>query len=104
MPFPWTRRVSCAHLGALEKYLRDSGAAVQLEGESWWEKPTGGWVAFECYLAPSLRDRFKLPEFVRYEKYDGKVAGNEAGFFCTRCESGVMGVHPTHAAGLKSFS
>jgi hypothetical protein len=100
----WTHTVSCAHLAALEAYLRNEGVPVQSEGGSWWSRQSGGWVAFACGLAPSLRDRFRLPEFVGYETYDGKAAGQEAGFRCMRCESGVMGVHPAYAAGLQSFS
>jgi hypothetical protein len=100
----WAHTVSCAHLAALEAFLRGEGVAVQSEGGSWWSLQSGGWVAFECYLAPSLRDRFRLAEFVRYETFDGKAAGQEAGFCCPRCESGVVGAHLRYAAGLRSFS
>jgi hypothetical protein len=100
----WAHAVSCAHLAALEAFLRGEGIPVQSEGGSWWSRQSGGWIAFECYLSPSLRDRFRLPEFVAYEASDGKAAGQEAGFRCARCESGVMGVHPAYAAGLRRVS
>ena len=95
---------ACRHLASLESFLRSQGVAVEAEGASWWSRCSGGWVYFACSLAPSLHARFHLPDFVRYSEYDGRTAGQEAGFACSRCESGVVGVHPSYAAGLPRFS
>lgn len=96
--------IACRHLAALESFLRSQGVGVEAEGESWWSDQRGRWVYFACSLAPSLHARFHLPDFVRYDEYDGRAAGHEAGFACSHCESGVVGVHPSYAAGLPRFS
>ena len=88
--------LTCEHLRALEKDLRDAGIATQAEGCSWWGPSKGNWVFFNAFLdGDALRRHYRLPDFVTYNAYDGKVAGEEAGFECLRCESAIKGVlHP----------
>ena len=62
------------------------------------------WMYFRCFLEEGeLRLRLHLPESVRYSEYDGRAAGQEAGFVCSECESAVMGVHRNYAGGVKVF-
>jgi len=95
---------TCSHLQALEQALRDSSIPIQYEGKSWWGRSRGTWLYFQCFLDDaSLRRRFGLPEFVSYSEYDGHVAGQEAGFVCSSCESAIMGVHRDYAQNLSVF-
>ena len=96
---------TCSHLQALEQELREASIPLQYEGKSWWKSSLGMWLYFHCFLdEASLRRRFKLPEFVSYSEYDGHVAGQEAGFVCSNCESAIMGVHRDYAQDVKLFS
>jgi len=90
----------CEHLNKFELDLRIQGITTQHDGRSWWKpKEPGHWVYFNCFLEPvSLRERFKLPKFVEYASYDGRAAGQEAGFICSKCHSAVMGVHENYAS------
>jgi hypothetical protein len=89
--------VTCDHLRPLEQDLRAQPFRVQYEGRSWWGASNGAWVYFGCCLEPErVRAAYALPQFVEYSEYDGKVAGQEAGFTCTRCQSAVMGAHPLY--------
>jgi hypothetical protein len=96
--------LTCSHLRPLERELRDAGCPVEYEGQSWWGPSRGAWVYFRCFLEEgALRRRFRLPDSVGYSEYDGRVAGQEAGFVCSGCESAVMGVHQNYAAGVEVF-
>ncbi len=89
--------VTCDHLRILERDLRARGFGIQYQGKSWWGDSRGVWVYFDCCLdADGIRASYGLPPFVEYSEYDGKVAGQEAGFECPRCQSAVMGVHPLY--------
>jgi hypothetical protein len=90
--------ITCSHLQPLERELREIGTPIEHEGQSWWGTSRGMWIYFRCFLEEgALRRRFNLPESVRYSEYDGGVAGQEAGFVCSECESAVVGVHRRYA-------
>lgn len=100
----WDRLLTCPHLQALERDLRTSGVRVELERKDWNEKGTGFWVFFRSGIdRDATRARFTLPDFVEWHEWDGRVGGHEAGFHCTQCRSGVMGVHPNYADGYPCF-
>ena len=97
--------VTCEHLRDLERDLRARRFPIQYEGHSWWGESRGAWVYFSCYLeAAVIRAAYKLPGFVQYSEYDGRVGGQEAGFECTRCQSAVMGAHPSYRAEYPPFA
>jgi hypothetical protein len=99
-------RMVCEHLKALDQELQSRGISAHRYERSWWNPtaPSGEWFFFDCYLDPeSLRKRLGLPPFVEYSEYDGRVAGQEAGFFCCRCNSAIMGHHLYYAAGKEVF-
>jgi hypothetical protein len=95
--------LTCPHLQALERDLRSSGVRIALEDKDWDNSAAGFWVYFGARIEPvATRAQFNLPEFVEYYEWNGRVAGQEAGFTCTRCHSAVMGVHPAAAEGIQS--
>ena len=97
--------ITCPYLQPLERELREAGCSVEYEGRSWWEASSRGmWVYFRCFLdEAALRRRLNLPESISYSEYDGRVAGQEAGFICRECESAVMGGHSRYAEGVPVF-
>jgi hypothetical protein len=101
----WDRLLACRHLQALERELRASGVAIELETKDWSKGDAAGfWLYFRARIDPdATRRQFHLPEGIEYDEWDGRVAGSEAGFHCTSCNSGVMGVHPAAAAGYPTF-
>lgn len=100
----WDRLLTCAHLNALERDLRTSGVRIELETKDWNDKGAGFWVYFRAGIErDATRARFVFPAFVEWHEWDGRVGGQEAGFSCTRCKSGVMGMHPNYWDGLPRF-
>ncbi|MEX1191561.1 MAG: hypothetical protein WEA99_06270 [Brumimicrobium sp.] len=58
----------------------------------------GEWVYYDCYFdEKSIRERFKLPQHVKYYVYDGRVAGQESGFIDEQTNDAVLGCHPYYA-------
>ena len=55
------------------------------------------WVYFDCYFdEAAVRRQFGFGAEVRYVAYDGRVAGQEAGFYDPDTGFGVMGHHPDY--------
>lgn len=100
----WNQLLTCEHLQPLERELRASGVRIERETRDWDDAWSGFWVYFRARIDPgATRAQFRLPDFVAYHEWDGRVAGNEAGFRCTRCVTGVMGVHAGAAEGHPVF-
>jgi len=58
----------------------------------------GLWTPADCtFDATPLRARLGLPDFIRFEEYDGRVAGSDATFYCPECRRALMGLHPRYA-------
>ena len=55
------------------------------------------WVYFDCFFnEAAVRQQFGLGPETTYEAYDGRAAGQEAGFYDPRTGFGVMGHHPDY--------
>lgn len=55
------------------------------------------WLYFDCFFAEAaVRRHFGLGPEIRYVAYDGRAAGQEAGFYDPRTGFGLMGHHPTY--------
>jgi len=55
------------------------------------------WIYFDCYFhEAAVRQRFGLGPDVTYTAYDGRVAGQEAGFYDPSTGFGLMGHHPDY--------
>lgn len=86
-----TNLTTCEHLQALEEAIASSGIAIAAKGD-WWGSGSSRNIYFNCVLDSSaIREQFKLPEFVEWYEYDGRVAGQEAGFHCKKCNSLLVG-------------
>ena len=87
----------CEHLEPLERSW--NGAACG--SVSRCPAPTdrsGGSGRVDCtFDAAPLRARLGLPDFIRFQEYDGRVAGSDATFYCPRCRRAIMGRHPAYA-------
>lgn len=93
--------IMCKFLQSLEGGLQSAGYKETYRGQAW-----GGaneWVYFDCVLnSETLREQHQLPDFIKYQEFEGTHAGNEAGFYCEKCLMGVMGLHPNHSGGVVS--
>ena len=58
----------------------------------------GLWSEVDCvFEAASLRVRLGLPDFIKFEEYNGRVAGSDATFYCPQCKRAIMGRHHRYA-------
>ena len=89
---------TCAHLAPLEAELERRGVRIGEPIPSPYGPEWGLWSEVDCtFDVASLRARLGLPDFIRFEEYDGRVAGSDATFYCPRCHRALMGRHPTYA-------
>ena len=89
---------TCAHLEPLEQELDRAGAVLGAPMPSPYGSEWGLWSEVDCvFEADSLRARLGLPDFIKFEEYDGRVAGSDATFYCPRCKRAIMGRHRRYA-------
>ena len=89
--------ISCEHLQELEAAIQQDGIAIVQTGD-WWNKGSDRNIYFMCYLDQTeILRRFQFPDFVKYREWSGRTAGHEAGFYCKKCQSSVVGNHPRYA-------
>ncbi len=90
--------VTCAHLEPLELELGKLGVQLGEPTPSPYGPEWGLWSSVDCtFDARALRARLGLADFIRFEEYDGRVAGSDATFYCPRCRRAIMGRHPGYA-------
>jgi hypothetical protein len=89
---------TCPHLEPLELELARHKIPLG-EGVTGPYGPQWGlWSPCDCVFdEPALRARLVLARCVRYEEYDGRVAGSDASFYCTECKRAIMGCHPRYS-------
>jgi hypothetical protein len=93
-PMPRT----CPHLEPLEKELERAGVTLGAPVPSPYGPDWGLWSEVDCvFEAASLRVRLGLPDFIKFEEYDGRVAGSDATFYCPQCKRAIMGRHHRYA-------
>jgi hypothetical protein len=89
---------TCPHLEPLEHELAAKGIALGDGQPSPYGPEWGLWCWCDCtFDGPALRQRLGLADCVRYDEYDGRVAGSDATFYCQQCKRAIMGVHPNYA-------
>jgi len=89
---------TCEHLEPLEAELERRGVRLGDPVPSPYGPEWGLWSEVNCtFDAGPLRARLGLPDFIRFEEYDGRVAGSDATFYCPRCHRAIMGRHPAYA-------
>jgi len=82
----------CPHLKPLENALAAAGMEETARGQLWSQAEE--FVYFHCRIdQDGARERFNLDPCVEWSEHRGTHEGSEAGFFCTRCRTGVMGLH-----------
>ncbi|MFD1874899.1 hypothetical protein [Hymenobacter bucti] len=55
------------------------------------------WLYFDCFFREAaVRQQFGLGGEVMYVAYDGRAAGQEAGFYDPSTGFGIMGYHPDY--------
>jgi hypothetical protein len=93
----------CEHLVPLEQALLAAGMRETFRGRAWSDN-CREWVYFACVLnRAALRERLALPDCVQEHEHRGTHDGQEAGFVCTACHDGIMGLHPACAGGATIF-
>ncbi|GAB4422170.1 MAG: hypothetical protein OHK0039_37990 [Bacteroidia bacterium] len=89
----------CEHLTALDDELKAKGIRETFWGQP-WSANCREWVYYDCVLAlEALRQRHRLPDFVKVHINDDDKSGLEAGFYCEVCKDAVMGQHPRVGGG-----
>jgi hypothetical protein len=87
----------CEHLRPIEEAIVAAGVQFGPILSPYGENRTTWFMCDATFDEPSLRTRLALPEFVTYSEYDGRVAGSDATFACTRCDHAILGCHPNYA-------
>jgi len=91
--------MTCEHLRQLEAEILAAGLRETFRGKAWSEN-CREWVYFDCYFdRESIRKRMALTDCVVDHEHLGTHSGQEAGFACTRCRDGIMGVHKAYIIG-----
>jgi hypothetical protein len=94
----------CTHLWILEAELAGAGIRETFRGQA-WSSNCREWVYFDYVLdRQSIRARLQFEACVEDHEHLGTHDGQEAGFVCTACHDGVMGVHPHHGGQARVFS
>lgn len=76
-------------------HLRRVGFAPTYRGDPYGQGLD--WLYFDCFFdEEAVRRQFSLGPEVAYVAHDGRVAGQEAGFYEPDTGFGVMGHHPDH--------
>jgi hypothetical protein len=89
---------TCVHLEPLEAELERRGVALGEPMPSPYGPDWGIWTPVDCvFEAGPLRTRLALPDFIKFEEYDGRVAGSDATFYCPKCQRAIMGRHRRYA-------
>lgn len=84
----------CPCLTPLDHALKAHGFKEDFRGAP-WSKNCREWVYYDVLLdKPAVRAFFSLPGTITDHDHCGTHDGAESGFFCTRHNDGVMGVHP----------
>jgi len=106
IPIPdYTRMKSniCEHLKPLENDLISKSMELTFRGKPWGDN-CKEWVYFNCYLdRRAIEKKYNFPAFITYHEYDGRVAGQEAGFVCKKCHDAVMGIHKSYSKNKLIF-
>lgn len=98
-----TKAMICQHLRQLEEAIIASGIAETYRGQAWTTN-CREWVYFDCHLdEEKVRQQFDLPACVVAHVNDDSKSGREAGFVCTECYDGIMGLHRGDAVGKRWF-
>ena len=93
----------CVHLAALEAELLAADVPLTFRGRPWTSN-CREWAYFDCWLdRPALRARLKLAACVVDHEHLGTHSGQEAGFVCSECHDGIMGVHEYYRQGRAEF-
>jgi hypothetical protein len=93
----------CAHLLAVDDYLRGQGVRVAAVCTP-WSRNCRTWVIYDSVVldAAGLRQKFDLPDFVIVHSHRGTHEGSEHGLVCSRCWDALIGLHPAEArAGVR---
>jgi hypothetical protein len=89
---------TCAHLERLELEIERKGGTLGEPMPSPYGPDWGLWAEVDCvFEAGPLRARLGLPDFIKFEEYDGRVAGSDATFYCPMCKRAIMGRHRRYA-------
>ena len=82
-------------LQGLAAHLRRRGFAPTYRGDPYGQGLD--WMYFDCFFdEAAVRQHFGLGPEIAYVAYDGRVAGQEAGFYDPGTGFGVMGHHPDY--------
>ena len=88
----------CEHLRPLAGALAAAGIALGPIVSPYVENGSLWFMCGATFDESALRARLSLPDFVRYAEYDGRVAGSDSTFMCTRCDHVILGQHPQYAS------
>jgi hypothetical protein len=87
----------CEHLRSLVEAIRASRIVFGPIVSPYANDATTWFTCGATFDEPSLRTRLSLADCVTYTEYDGRAAGSEATFACTRCNQAILGLHPLYA-------
>jgi hypothetical protein len=89
--------MTCKHLRQIEQAIQARWIRETSRGQA-WSRNCREWVYFDCYIdTAAVRRSFKLASCVIEHKHHGTHDGSERGFYCKKCDDGVMGCYEPHA-------
>lgn len=89
----------CEHLAQLDIELKSKKIRETYRGQAWSEN-CREWVYYDClFNLETIRQRYKFPAFIENHINNDNKSGMEAGFVCSLCNDGVIGIHPDFGRG-----
>ena len=91
-------KITSEHLRKIDHLCQRNRIEETYRGPDIYDKTKKGeWVYYDCFFdEPKIREKFKLPQTVKYYEYDGRVAGQESGFIDELTNDAVLGNHPLY--------
>ena len=93
-----TSAIKSEHILKIVRLCQENGVAEIYRGKDFYDQTREGeWVYFDCWFDENkIREKFSLPDTVKYYEYDGRAAGQESGFVDEQTNDAVLGYHPLY--------
>lgn len=91
----------CKNLITLSNHLKALSVTEKYSGKP-WSNIQGIWTYYDCVLSlDQIRANLNLDDIIQNHIHLGTHDGQEQGFFCKKCEDGIMGLHPHYRSRSK---
>ncbi len=101
--FGLNTKIKSEYISRIDYLCQSNRSPEKYRGKDIYDSTKKGeWVYYDCYFdEKTIREKFKLPEYIKYYEYDGRASCQESGFIDERTNDAVLGNHPEYAKRKK---